>query len=545
MPRVVSGEIKRTLFRDLFLGRLRVDGSEVYPLISPSELASLEPTFTQLRKTEDLGGVLRLRALDLLKPRNDMSLLLEARLVEQLGGADPSTALSFIAHHALGRKLVASYGTPEIQPTLRDDSVFAFAMTEASPGSDASQVQTYAQPEGDGFRIFGRKHWVTNGLFATHFVVVARTTPSQPGNKPRLTAFLVPSSPEVIREPVRSDVLPASGVAEISFHGALVPKEAILGEYGKGFRAVMSGLSEARLLLSAAITGASIRAYSDTIERLNQRRAFGRPVGNFPSVQERVAVLLSETFALQSLVHLVAGIGDAFGTADPLERGLARLAASRISARVLDATRELHGAAAFSGDVTQSRRWADTRALALLDGSDLALESFVVLEATRELRKGGPQVSLPPLPSPLPEGPKGVVERLWSSRHVPPTEGAPGCRLRSLELLTRELGNQVRHQFTSHGAEFVEHQHAHRRIANAALELAVWLSVLIRVQTEVQRVSTVGAERMIDAANLFTGGAEERVRRQFEHLSRNEDELRDRIARRAYTDGTYPFDIVG
>lgn len=540
----MSGEIRRTLFRDLFLGRLRVSGAEVYPLIAPVELAELEPTFAELRKADDHGGILRLQNLDLLRLRKPMSLTIETRLVEQLGASDPSTALSFIAHHALGRKLVEAYGTAESRSSLDEGAVLAFAMTEASPGSDASQVQTYAQAEGDGFRIFGRKHWVTNGLYATHFVVVARTTQSQPGNKPRLTAFLVPSSAEVSREPVRSDVLPASGVAEITFNGAFVRRSSVLGEFGKGFRAVMSGLSEARLLLSAAITGASIRAYSDTIHRLNQRRAFGRPVGNFPSVQERIAVLLSETFALQSLVHLVAGLGDQGGSADPLERGLARLAASRISARVLDATRELHGAAAFSGDVAQSRRWADTRALALLDGSDLALESFVVLEATREYRKAGSHAALPPLPTPLPEGPRGVVERLWSSRHTPPNEGAPGCRLRALESLTRELGSQVRHQFSSHGAEFVEHQHAHRRIANAALELAVWVAVLIRVQTEVHRVSVVGAQRMIDAANLFTGGAEERVRRQFEHLSRNEDDLRDRIARRAYTDGIYPFDVI-
>jgi len=525
------------------LGRIDLSDLEDFPLLSPQTFLEIDPLIQALRRPTERRGVALLEELELLGTLTPLPLPLEARLVEQLGAADPSAALSFIAHHALGMKLVRRFGSVEARESIGPGAIFAFAMTEASPGSDVSQVQTIAQPDGSGFRIFGKKHWVTNGLYASHFVVVARTTPSQPGNKPRLTAFVVPRSEQVICSPVRSDVLPASGVAEVHFNGTFVEASGVIGAFGKGFRTVMSGLSEARLLLSAAISGASIRAYTDTIERLNQRRAFGRPVGNFPSVQERIATLLSDTFALQSLVHLVAGLGEEELSADPLERGLARLAASRISARVLDATRELHGAAAFSGDVAQSRRWADTRALALLDGSDLALESFIVLEATRDLGRAG-RLAAMKSQSPSQEGPRALVDRLWSSRVLQSAEGAPGCRARALEALTRELGNQVRHQFSSHGAEFVEHQHAHRRIANAALELAVWLAVLMRVRTEVQRVSVVGAERMIDAASLYTHAAEDRVRRQFEHLTRNEDELRDRIARRAYTDGSYPFDVT-
>jgi acyl-CoA dehydrogenase family member 9 len=537
----MNRETGTSLLRDLFLGKLETGKLGPFPLLSLEAFVEIDPLIQALRHPTETRGMALLDELRLLDGLAPLPLPLEARLVEQLGAADPSAALSFIAHHALGLKLVRRFGTIEAREALPPSPIFAFAMTEASPGSDMSQVQTIATEEDGSYRIWGKKHWVTNGLYATHFIVVARTTPLQSGNKPRLTAFVVPRSSDVSCEPVRSDVLPASGVAEVQFSGALVPGSAVIGAFGKGFRAVMTGLSEARLLLSAAITGASIRAYTDTIERLNQRRAFGRPVGNFPSVQERIATLLSETFALQSLVHLVAG-GSDDDSADPLERGLARLAASRISARVLDATRELHGAAAFSGDIASSRRWADTRALALLDGSDLALESSIVLEATRDLRKGNRIAS--PVPPPTHEGPKGLVDRLWSSRAQQSQEEAPGCRTKALESLTRELGNQVRNQFLTHGAEFVEHQHAHRRIANAALELSVWLAVVVRVKTEVDRAGRVGAERMVDAANLFTHAAEERVRRQFEHLTRNEDSLRDRIARRAYTDGVYPFDVT-
>src|SRR5690606_33160382 len=125
---------------------------------------------------------------------------------------------------------------------------------------------------------------------------------------------------------------------------------AVLGLVGKGFRVVMRGLSEARLQVGAAALGACIRAFDETIEPLNQRRAFGRKVGHFPSVQDRVATMLADILALESLVHGSAGASAARPEPDPVERAVVRLAASRTSARVLDTARELQGAAAFAGD---------------------------------------------------------------------------------------------------------------------------------------------------------------------------------------------------
>src|SRR5690606_4241401 len=146
-------------------------------------------------------------------------------------------------------------------------AVLAFGLTEASPGSDVSQVQTYAQAVPGGYRISGTKHWVTNAREATHFVMLARTAPAHPGSKPKMTAFLLPRSPRIQVRTVESSVLPGALVGEVTLDQLEVPSSAVLGTVGKGFRVVMHGLSEARLLVASAILGACVRSFDETIER--------------------------------------------------------------------------------------------------------------------------------------------------------------------------------------------------------------------------------------------------------------------------------------
>src|SRR5688572_4165021 len=289
----------------LFDGRLESAGLVPFPrLISdPKETTAL---LSRIRTT--LGtppGVERLRDLGLLTLGEVESPLWVSRVVRELGGVDVSTALSFIAHVALGVRLVDEYGSEAQRSALHrhpGGAILAFALTEANPGSDVSQVQTYAEPTGAGFQLSGTKNWVTNAAVATHFVVLARTAPPGASTKPRLTAFLVPRGQGVVVRPLDASVLPGASVGEVVLDRVELGLTDVLGPLGKGFRVVMRGLSEARLQVGAAALGACIRAFDETVERLNQRRAFGRKVGHFPSVQDRVATMLADILALESLV---------------------------------------------------------------------------------------------------------------------------------------------------------------------------------------------------------------------------------------------------
>ncbi|HSC86322.1 MAG TPA: acyl-CoA dehydrogenase family protein, partial [Polyangiaceae bacterium] len=301
---------------------------------------------------------------------------------------------------------------------------------------------------------------------------------------------------------------------------------------------------EARLLVGAATTGACMRSFNETIARLNERRAFGRPVGNFPSVQDRVAGMLADVLALESLVHAVAG-SDGPPRIDPLEPAVVRLAASRAAGRVLDASRDLFGAAAFGGAAGPARRWTDTRALTLLDGSDSALESYVFLEGSRELRRRAegaadtlePWARLDALSGHALARVRARLRRVRSGE----AQGVPG---QELLALVHRLGERVHEEIRQHGRDIVEKQHVHRRLARIVADLATWEALSTRLATELRRHGPVGARRMVEVAEIWIGAATERLEGQFNLLARNDDALRDGIATRAYQDGSYPFDIM-
>ncbi len=532
--------------RELFAGNPEFGPVTPYPELGLGRAQQIEPLLSRLRSSAPNGDSVEfLRELDLLaRPVTWPSLLL-TRVVQQVAVVDVSTALSLIAQLALGLRLIRTFANEAAyRDFLRPPTpVVAFALTEASPGSDVSQIQTYAEPVGTGYRISGVKSWVTNATFASHFLVFARTSAPQAGNKPRLSAFLVPRQSGVTVRAASGDVLVGAGVGELVLDRVLVPESALLGQKGKGFRIVMAGLSEARLLLGAATAGACIRSFNDTVARLNERRAFGRPVGNFPSVQDRVAGMVADALGLESLVHSVAG-AELRERGDPVEPALVRLAASKTAGRVLDASRDLHGAAAFGGPAGPARRWTDTRALTLLDGSDSALESYLFLEGTRELRRaagGGDNVD--PWSRLDAFGNHALAQVRARVRRALSAE-VPGTETQALAAFVHQLGDRVQEALRSQGPEIVERQHLHRRLAAIAAELATWEALSSRVSGEVKRHGAIGARRMTEAARIWVSAAEVRVSAQFAALTKNDDPLRDAVANRVYTDGAYPFDIL-
>jgi len=548
-PRAVSARRmteKKSFVTALFDGRLDSTGLLPFPRLTsdPKETAQL---FARIRAEEDAPpGVERLRRLDLLGAGESVPPLWLSRVVRELGGVDVSTALSFIAHVTLGVWMVEEYGREAQRAALRQHTggaILAFALTEANPGSDVSQVQTYAEPTSSGYILSGTKTWVTNAIVATHFVVLARTAPPGASTKPRLTAFLVPKGPGVSVRPLHASVLPGASVGELVLDRVVLQANDTLGAPGKGFRLVMRGLSEARLQVGAAALGACIRAFDETVERLNQRRAFGRKVGHFPSVQDRVATMLSDILALESLVHGAAGASLARPEPDAVERAVVRLAASRTSARVLDTARELQGAAAFAGDSVASRRWSDTRALTLLDGSDLALESFIVLEGTRKLRQSFDSSRAPSLVQNL-QGITGELLTEASARLGRRTAGDDGILTPLLAEQAVRFSAAVRAQVRLYGKEIVEMQHVQRRLAMVLTELSTWRALSMRAESDRREHGETGSRRMVEAAEIWAAAAHRRIEQELSALSENDDAKRDRIASRAYGDQAYPFDVT-
>jgi len=545
--KISAGRAHPSFVRLLMEGSVDLSALSPFPRLSEGRIRQVDDLLTRLRLDDrNLSGVEHLRSWQLIDRPVEWATPLLARVVRQLGATDASAALSGIVHLSLGVRLIRAFGS---EAQIRDlglssQTLCAFALTEESPGSDVSRIQTYAQAVEDGYVLNSTKHWVTNALWATHFIVMARTAPPRASDKPRLSAFIVKRGEGIQVTPVGSDVLEGSGVGRVTFHDVRLSKADLLGSEGKGFRLVVAGLSEARLFVGAAVVGACIRAFDDTVTRVAERRTFGRAVGNFPSVRFRIASMLGDIVAMESLVHAIAGLGEPGAPVDPVERGVVRLAVSRGATRVLDAARELHGAAAYAGDLKAARHWADARALTLLDGSDLALESYIVLEGTRDLREQMARLSDS---SDVLARVDAAATRLVASakkRLLPSVEKSHWAgQLGGLESYSERLRAAIHHSIEEHGVEFVERQHTQSRLASISTELATWAALLARVQDEVKNHGELASHRMVEAAGVWVKAAKVRIEADLVGVWDNDDVMRDRVAVRAYADSSYPFDI--
>ncbi|HXS15912.1 MAG TPA: acyl-CoA dehydrogenase [Polyangiaceae bacterium] len=544
-----DSRLPQSYVRSLLSGRVDASALSPFPNLSQGRAEQMSDLISKIRRahhTPEMKAVDRLRDWELLGDTALWSPAMWCRVVRQLGTEDVCAALSATVHSALGLRLLQTWGREDQLRQVQDDpaSLCAFSLTEESPGSDVGRLMTYAEAVSDGYVLNGVKHWVTNAEAASHFIVVARTAAPIAADKPKLTAFLVPRGPGIILEPAPTDVLPRAGVARLRLDNVALRRSQILGGEGKGFRVVMSGLSDARLLVSAAIVGSCVAAFNSVISRLQERRAFGRPVGKFPSVQFGIAGMQSDILAMESFVHGVAGAADATATVDPVERGVVRLAVSRGSQRVLETARELYGAAAFRGRSSIAQRWADTRALTLLDGSDSALESYIILEGTRDVRHRFLQMldATDPLAR-VDAAASFVVDKVGARLQRARAESLPELRVDRLHQYTAQLSRKLDAAIVKYRGDVVEKQHVHRRLAQLLAELATWVALIARVESEVQRAGKVGATRMIDVAAVWVAAAQGRIEQTLAALDHNDDKLRDEVAVRAYGDKAYPFEV--
>jgi acyl-CoA dehydrogenase family protein 9 len=484
-----------------------------------------------------------------------LSITAQARVIQEVAAHDLSLALVLVVHGAICAKTVLDFGTDEQKRELvpliaRGDMIAAFALTERQAGSDAGVIRTHAAYDSEtrGYVLNGEKPWVTSGRMASLFVVFARTSRPEEGHKPRLTAFVVKKGPGVeLGETHETLGVRASGLSEVRFSAVRLGPEAVIGERGKGFKVAMAVLSDARPLLSAALVG-QCRALVDlTVKRLRKRRSFGRVIGEFPIMKDKIAKMMSDTFAIESMTYLTTGIADRGVEDYSLESAICRVASAETLWRVVNDAMQ---AAAGSGYVKPSplgRYLRDARAGFVIDGTNETLRCFIALSGLR-----GPGERISEVVSAMYEPVKGfgllrdfalrkVREALRRERM---SRASPLLSRESVvfEEATEELARVADRALREHGREIAEMQYPQMRIANVAIDLYALAACISRTTQAIELRGESGARRQLDLCTMFDAAAEGRMRSNIEKLEHNDDELRKLIAARTYTDGGYPFD---
>ncbi|MCC6554941.1 MAG: acyl-CoA dehydrogenase family protein [Polyangiaceae bacterium] len=492
----------------------------------------------------DLGGV-------------GLSSMAYARVMQEIAGLDPSVAVMLGAHQSIGLKGILIFGTDEqkrryLPKLAAGESVAAFALTEPSAGSDAAAIKTRAElsPDGAHYILNGSKIWITNGGFADVFTVFARTSALEEGRKPRITAFIVERGMGVKSGPEEHKLgIRGSSTTELFFEDVKVPRENVLGEVGKGFKVAMEILNNGRLGLAAGCVGSSSALIKLALERVQERRAFGRNIGEFGLIKDKIATMLAQTYALESMTYLTAALVDAGVPDYSLESAICKIMGSETLWMVVNETLQIAAGTGYMQDYPYERMLRDARINMIFEGTNEILRAFVALSGM-----SGPGKALLDVVKAMREPIKGFG--LLSDFAIRKARTVLGRErmTRAHPLLSREavifedftgeLASLTDATLRKHGREIAEKQFVQRRIADMAMDLFGVAACVARTTRAIERRGEEGARREIDLTTVFTHMAHKRLRQNVADFQKNDDELRKSVAGRAYADMAYPFDIL-
>jgi acyl-CoA dehydrogenase family protein 9 len=478
-----------------------------------------------------------------------------ARAIQEVAVTDATLAMTLSAHGSLGVAALLLFGSDELKarwlPRLaKGELIAAFALAEIGAGSDAASIQTRADLDGDAYVVTGEKAWVTNGGIADVFVVFARTSPADEGAKPRLTAFLIERGPGVTNGP-NEEKLGVRGVSTtlVSFEKVRVPKEQVLGEVGRGFKVAMEVLTHARLSLASSCLGKGKRLLRMAVDRVSERKAFGRNISEFGLVRDKIAQMASELFALESMVYLTTGLVDAGSSDFTIESAICKIYGSEALWRVANEAQQIAGALGYMRAQPWERLLRDARIAMVYEGTNEILRCFIALSGMQ-----GPGQTLEEVSKAMREPIKGFG--LLSDFALRKAKSALGRERLSkshpmlareavlFEEYTGQLAKSVDNVLRRHGKNIAEMQYTQKRVADVAIDLYAIASVISRTTRAIERRGEEGSRREIDLASVFVTSAKRRLAENVAAFDENDDELRKAISQRTVTDGGYPLDVI-
>lgn len=303
--------------------------------------------------------------------------------IEELARVDASVSVFVDVHNTLVTNAFMRWGNDELKKKyltqMASGRVGAYALSEASSGSDAFALKTKAVDKGDHWELNGQKLWITNGNEAEIFITFATVDPDA-GYK-GITAFIVEKGFEGFTVGKKEDKLGirASSTTELIYENCKVPKENVLGEVGKGYKVSIETLNEGRIGIAAQMLGIAQGAYECALKYTGEREQFGQSINNFQAVQFQLAEMAVEIEAARLLTYNAARLKDA-GKPFVKEAAIAKLYTSRVAEKVSSKAIELYGGYGYVKDYPVEKFWRDSKIGAIYEGtSNMQLQTIAKL----------------------------------------------------------------------------------------------------------------------------------------------------------------------
>ncbi|MEM6960144.1 MAG: acyl-CoA dehydrogenase family protein [Myxococcota bacterium] len=479
-----------------------------------------------------------------------------AQVMEEIAAVDGSVAVTLAAHHSIGLKGLLLFGTEwqkrRYLPRLASgELIAAFALSEPGAGSDAAGIHTTAElaEDGGGWVLHGSKVWVTNGEIAGLFTVFARTRPTEQEGKPRITAFLVERSHGVRHGPNEAKLgFRGTSTTALQFEHTRVPAGNMLGERGRGFRVAMDVLNNGRLSLAAGAVGSCKKLIRMAVSRCNERKAFGRPIGEFGMIREKIARMMCETWALESMTYLTTGLIDAGALDFSLESAICKVFGSESLWYVVNETLQIAAGIGCMADHPYERHLRDARTNLVFEGTNEILRAFIALAGMQS-----PGADLTEVAKAMREPIKGFgilsdfavkqAKRSFRTNRLERVHPALKREAVLLEQTTSDLARETLRVLRKHGKEIAEMQFVQKRIADVAIDIYGLTATLSRATRDIERKGEEAARSEIELTMGFASIAERRLAKRLGEMEREEDELFKTVASKAYQERGYRFMI--
>jgi alkylation response protein AidB-like acyl-CoA dehydrogenase len=303
--------------------------------------------------------------------------------VEELSRVDAAVGVFVDVQNTLVNNAITRWANDEQRrkylPQLAASKIGAYALSEASSGSDAFAMQTRALDRGDHFMLNGRKLWITNGNEAEIFVLFANAKPEE-GYK-GITAFIIEKGFAGFSVGKKEHKLGirASSTTELILEDCVVPRENVLGEVGKGYKASIETLNEGRIGIGAQMIGIARAALEAALAYTTERLQFGKRINEFQGVQFQLAEMATEVEAARLMVYNAARLKDA-GRNFVKEAAMAKLYSSRVAEAVSSKAIELFGGYGYVTDYPVEKYWRDAKIGAIYEGtSNMQLQTIAKL----------------------------------------------------------------------------------------------------------------------------------------------------------------------
>ncbi len=432
-------------------------------------------------------------------------------------------AVTHGAHSGIGTLPIVYFGTEEQKkkylPKLASTELIgAYCLSEPQAGSDAQHSLTRAvlNKEGTHYILNGQKMWITNGGFADLFTVFAKVD----GEK--FTAFIV--------ERAFPGCKPGNEEHKMGIHGSsttpiflencMVPKENLLHEIGRGHIVAFNVLNAGRFTLGASAVGGAKYVLMAAAKYSKERKAFGKCIGEFGLMKEKLAEMAIQIFAVESMIYRSAGCMEATmhassGSGDhaqntmkvleeyAIESSIAKVYGSEMLDFVVDEAVQIFGGYGFHEDYPVCRAYRDSRVNRIFEGTN-EINRMLIIQMLMKRALGG---QLPLIPAAM----KLADEILAGSSYEAAPEGVLADEVRVIANCKKIFLQAAGGAMQKFREKLADEQELIGALANIVMEIYAMESSLLRAQKAAANKGEAAASVMIDAARVFVSEAADRI----------------------------------